>query len=158
MKTHTITGLGPVQTDGSVEIFTVLPKPFLVTKAWLDQYPAMPSVGDELAEQEDGTLALTHEVSTGVVEQDAEPKKDDGSVASGNGSEPSQLLTYVAKPFTVQAGEITHMAGDMAKLSNGVTVKVNTDAEVGDFYLVDDTGGGVLPAGRFNTYFQLQGE
>lgn len=174
-KQHQITGVGPTAPDGSVELFTVAPKPLRVDAKTLEAWDVHPTVGDTVQEDEDGTLSLNEGVVTkhykdgtsatgkgplpdlSPDEQDAETKKAYGSAASGDGSEPSQLLTYVAKPFTVQAGEITAVAGvgidTTATLTNGVTVKVNPAAKVGDFYVVDDKGGGVLPAERFNAYF-----
>ena len=89
-----ITGLGPVQEDGSVEIFTVLPTPFKVTKEWLEQYPAMPAVGDDLVKQEDGKLLLNPAANSPAAPpvEDAQ-KKTDGSGGSAGSQEDKGLKT-----------------------------------------------------------------
>ena len=68
MKTLEITGLGPLQEDGSLDLFTVEAQPTRVTKAWLDQFLSLPSVGDQLLVAEDGMITL---VPFGVAEAGA---------------------------------------------------------------------------------------
>lgn len=55
-QAHQITGLGPVQEDGSREVFTVAPAPFVATKEMLDHLS--PEVGDYFVFNADGSQSL----------------------------------------------------------------------------------------------------
>lgn len=105
MRTHQITGIGPTNADGSVELFTILPKPFVVTAAWLAAQSGPVAVGSDLVEDAAGdlTLAVTDaeqavlDAAAAQAEADAQDaaaaeaqKKTAGLAASGDGSAPSQ--------------------------------------------------------------------
>lgn len=115
MKTHQITGVGPQAPDGSVELFTILPRPFRVTKQWIEQYAAYPSVDDSLTEADDGTLTLVSEpvessLQLAGVSNAPEAQKKTSAEGSENGSPDGETLKiYVANPVEVVAGKITHV-------------------------------------------------
>lgn len=94
-KVHQITGVGPQNTEtGNVDLFTVLSKPFTVTKEWLDAQGKYPAVGDDLVEATDGTLTLatdTDAADAAAAEAAANEaqKKTDGESSSEASSPPS---------------------------------------------------------------------
>lgn len=148
-KVHKITGLGPVQADGSVDVFTIRSTPFHVEKAWLDQYAALPAVGQDLVEREDGTLELGVEDAPGAAAASADDtqKKTDGLDVSGSQSAPSIIVTsgveapapdvippapqaivwkeYVAQPFVVRAAVVTNIANTGTDETTGTALLDN---------------------------------
>ena len=166
MKTYQITGLGPVQLDGSVELFTVLPQPFKVTKEWLENYAAMPTVGDTLEEAEDGSLTLST-VNAGTAEvEDAQKKTMVGAEGSGDGSNASQLPTYSSKPTTVHAGKIiaveppvdgAESTDSLATLEDGSTrpLPAGNICGAGDYWCTDGDYSWFMPAAMFADKFEV---
>lgn len=154
MKVHQITGVGPQNTEtGNVYLFTVLKKPFDVTKEWLDAQSKYPGVGDDLVEAEDGTLTLA--TDTDVADEataEATQKKTDGessletssppsTTGSSDGSEalPSALpavpgmvveQVYVANPVEVSAVRIVDASPPYIDEETNAT-KVNLALENG---------------------------
>lgn len=60
LRTHQITGLGPIAADGSQKLFTVMTTPLIVSAVWLAAQFRAPQVGDDIVD--DGvnlTLAIT---------------------------------------------------------------------------------------------------
>lgn len=160
MKTHQITGIGPQAEDGSVQLFTVLPQPFTVTKEWLDAQAAYPTVGNDLIEEGDGTLLLA--TNTDAVQAEEAQKKTDTSSSYGDGSEASQLLTYTVNPFTVTAGKVAEI-GDIQDgkatllLEDGTPRLCNSSVipSVGDYWLTDGAYEWFMPAAMFADKFTV---
>lgn len=153
MKTHQLTGVGPQSPDGSVELFTVLPTPFKVSKEWLAEQAVYPALGDELTEAEDGTLSLATEAAFAELQKnEAEPKKDGGNDLD-DGWETSLVDRYVANPVIVHAVTIVSISAPAnddgthdLKLSNGVIYRA-TSAQLaryvpvgGDYLVVQSDG------------------
>lgn len=113
MIQHEITGLGPVNPDGSVKLFTRLPAPFIVTKEWLAEQGKFPAVGDILEVNTSLALRLVTEAQAAEDEISEQPnadgtqKKSDGVKESGSGSDPSPFKAFQGKPVIVHAAEIT---------------------------------------------------
>lgn len=78
MKLNQITGLGPVQPDGSVELFTVLSHPYVATKLMLEQQNlAAIEIGDMVLEADDGSFTIRKEgdeALAGIQRDDAPPQ------------------------------------------------------------------------------------
>lgn len=110
MKQYQITGLGPVNADGSRKIFTRLPAPFIVTAAWLAAQQSDADVGEWVEVADDGTLTLQQPPTPQavVIPPDVEPaqKKSDTSGESGMPSL-AEFSRYKGKPVIVHASEIT---------------------------------------------------
>jgi hypothetical protein len=164
MKTHQITGLGPVQEDGSVELFTVLPQPFKVTKEWLAAQPAFPAVGNELVEAEDGSMTLTADTSIDNIDQEVQKKTMVGADSSGDGLNPSPLPTYSSKPTTIQAGKIIAVeppvegaatTDSLVTLEDGSTraLLAGNICGVGDYWCTDGAYSWYMPAAMFADKF-----
>lgn len=104
---HTqITGLGPVNADGSRKIFDKEPKPFIASAAWLAEQDGEPEVGDYLDIAPDNTLRLVKEETVSAQKAEAlemldkaadtgklpdDQKKTDGGEGSSTGSDPSPV-------------------------------------------------------------------
>lgn len=135
LRTHQVTGLGPVQADGSVDIFTVLPMPLHVTADWITAQGRLPAVGDDIVD--DGitlTLAMTDAealaapvlpppapvvpatptdaaAALATPTPDDTQKKTDGGVASPDGSSANGLAPQpLESPAPVDAGAIPTQA------------------------------------------------
>lgn len=78
MKLNQITGVGPVQPDGSVELFTVLSHPYIATKLMLEQRNlAAIEIGDMVLEADDGSFTIRKEgdeALAGIQRDDAPPQ------------------------------------------------------------------------------------
>lgn len=160
MKTTQITGLGPVAADGSVELFTVEPHPFKVTKEWLAAQAAYPAVGDELFYAEDGTLTMTsatkveqEQEKTPTAEEAPAEKKTGLSIGSQLGAELSPLPSYTAKPTVIYAGKITGVQDGQFVLENGQLVSIHNGVGVGDYWVEDGKTTGYIPAAEFDRLF-----
>lgn len=163
VKSHQITGVGPQREDGSVDLFTVLPQPFTVTKEWLDTQGKYPAVGDSLMETADG-LELAYEPEKAAADEFDAQKKTDGSGASGDGSEVSPYdepteadaaangFIYVANPIEVtalrivDAGAVDEAGGVALALENGENVYADAGMVsrmtpvAGDYWVVQADG------------------
>lgn len=159
-KEHQITGLGPKQSDGSVEIFTVLPKPFNVTAAWLAEQSKAPAVGEVIEVSDTGALTLVTEAQAIADKADDEPnadgtqKKSHTSSFSGDGSGTSHFSTYRGRPIVVHAAEITAV-GDLESdgslvvtLTGGGTKTASPEMisrfvpSIGDYWVIVPQDGG----------------
>lgn len=153
-----ITGLGPVQADGSRKIFDKEPKPFIATAAWLAEQSAEPAVGDYLDIGTDGSVTLVEEETASTAAQaPQEPvpeaqKKTDGAECSASGSQ-ANPHKYRAKPVEVDAYEIVSVAVEKnaddslsLALSNGTNVQAEPamlariTPKVGDYWVVQSDG------------------
>ena len=163
MKTHQITGIGPQAEDGSVELFTVLPQPFKVTKAWLDAQAAYPTVGNELVEAEDGSMSLSVDPNL-VAEEEAQKKTMVGEDGSTDGLKTSQLPTYSSKPSVVHAGKIVTVVPPVEGSENTdstVTLEDGTARPLpagnicgaGDYWCTDGAYSWYMPAAMFADKF-----
>ena len=103
-KEYDITGLGPINKDGSRKIFTRLPQPFIVSKEWLAENPNT-DVGDIIHVADDGALHLLG-VPKVKEEQPEAQKKSHGSAELGTSSL-AEFSSYKGKPIIVHASEIT---------------------------------------------------
>lgn len=155
MKHHQITGVGPQAADGSVDLFTVLPKPFNVSADWLAAQTAYPSVGNELVEAEDGSLSLMTQAqeADAEAEEGTPSKKADGEEGSQTGSAPSPLPSYTAKPTVIYAGKIVAITDGQFELENGQLVSIHSNVGVGDYWIEDGNNKGYIPAAEFDRLF-----
>lgn len=164
MKTHQITGIGPQAADGGVDLFTVRPTPFHVTKEWLDAQAAYPVVGQDIVEAEDGSLSLSAVDAPPSVEE-AQKKTMAGSEGSADGSQVSQLPSYSSKPTTIQAGKIIEVQPhiDETNPDSIVTLEDNTQrvlpkgniCGVGDYWCTDGAYEWFMPAAMFADKFAV---
>lgn len=80
---HQITGVGPVQADGSCLVYTVKAKPYYVTAAELATYGLTPAVGDHIVENDDGSHTLVQNPGSTVPEPPTENPNSDGNTNMG---------------------------------------------------------------------------
>lgn len=166
MKSHQVTGVGPLAEDGSVDIFTVLPQPFHVTPEWLAAQPHYPAPGNELVEAEDGSLSLSaSELPANPDAEEAQKKTMVGSEGSDAGLQTSQLPSYSSKPTTIQAGKIIEVQPHIDETSPDriVTLEDNTQRTlpannicgIGDYWCTDGSYEWFMPAAMFNDKFSV---
>ena len=84
---HDITGVGPVQPNGTTVLFTVRPTPYYATAAQVSSFGRAPVPGDQLTDNGDGTITLVSNPGTPVQEQPQEDPINDG----GENSNPETL-------------------------------------------------------------------
>ena len=115
-----ITGLGPVNPDGSRQIFDKEPKPFIATADWLRIQTFEPEIGDYLDIDVDGSVTLVKEASVSnaaaasaahnpdlAKEPDAQ-KKTDGGEGSGDGLNPyAQRVLNEKKELDEKLGKLS---------------------------------------------------
>lgn len=150
MKQHQITGIGPKQSDGSVELFTILPAPYKATAAWLAAQTSAPAMGDKLVVSDAGDWHLLAETPAAAIAANENAaaqtaqKKSAGPTDSASGSEPSHFSSYRGKPITVHASEITAVGEAGADGSRSITL----------------TGGGVkiAAAGMMSRMVPVEGD
>lgn len=175
-KKHQITGLGPVQADGSVDLFTVAKNPFMVTAEWLASQPGYPKVGDWLKEDAEGNLSLVFEApATAPAAQGTEKKTDgDGSETGGEAETPLTANYVDADGNEVTAYEVTAVRDvnhielqANPELENYVHLTLDNGqvqfalkeakVQVGDFWVVETDGTGVqcyyMPLEAFSDEF-----
>jgi hypothetical protein len=81
--THDITGVGPVQPNGTTILFTVRPAPYFATAAQITAFTRTPVPGDQLTDNGDGTVTLISNPGAPVPEQpQIDPVDDGGDVAN----------------------------------------------------------------------------
>lgn len=114
-RKYQITGVGPVSdADGSVDIYTVEPQPFHVTKEWLAAQSKAPEVGDDIVDDVEGGLTLESQQQAEAEEAaHDDAKKADG--ASEPGSETS------ATGSAASLGADTQTADTSAPKAQGVS-------------------------------------
>lgn len=78
--THDITGVGPIQANGTTIIFTVQPKAYFATAAQISTFGHTPVMGDQLTDNGDGTITLISNPGTPVQELPQIDPLDDGGV------------------------------------------------------------------------------
>jgi hypothetical protein len=111
-KQYQITGLGPINKDGSRKIFTIHQLPFYVSAAWLANQTIQPDVGNYVIVHDDGTYSLRIDIQDAKlppVEGEAPgvaQKKSHGSAEHGELSL-AEFSSYKGKPIIVHASKIT---------------------------------------------------
>lgn len=173
MKQYQITGLGPINADGSRKIFMCLPNPFVVTAAWLAEQAAAPDVGMVLEVTDAGALSVVSEDQAIADKANEEPddagaqKKSDGSAELGTGSGPSPFSQYKPKAVIAIAAEITGVGtiqanGEIAvSFADGSTksTKGAIIPYVGDYWVTVTTDNithdDVVPKAEFEAIFEL---
>lgn len=114
MIKHQITGLGPVQPDGSRDIFTVADRPYHLSKEMLATAPAIDAVitvGDYLYD-ENGSISLTWppvDLPEPVSEELAEAEK---KVEEPSSEEPEQSLSAPQGGSIVDGGVSAGISGE----------------------------------------------
>lgn len=76
--TYEITGVGPVQPDGTTAIFTIKPLAYFATAAQVTAFGRNPVIGDQVTDNGDGTITLISNPGTIVPEHPQEDPIDDG--------------------------------------------------------------------------------
>lgn len=131
-KVHQITGVGPQNTaTGSVDLFTVLAKPFTVTKEWLEAQDRYPGVGDDLVEAVDGTLTLA---VPDAVPDDAQ-KKTDGETSLETSSPASSTGLSAGSELPQVPGMIV----ERVYVANPVEVSAVSIVDAGPSYIDEET-------------------
>ena len=97
MPTKQITGVGPLKADGTMLLFTVDPRPVVVTAEWLAAQSSHPAFGDELQyDSHDGPYTLVPKEKPAV--EEPAPKKEDGLSEPAPAPKPSLVLASGVKP------------------------------------------------------------
>jgi hypothetical protein len=83
--THDITGVGPVQANGTTVLYTVKAQAYYATAAQVSSFGRTPVIGDQLTDNGDGTITLISNPGTPVQEQpQVDPVDDGGDDANPN--------------------------------------------------------------------------
>lgn len=147
MKTYQITGLGPIGEDGSVDVFTILPKPFHLTPAQAEQFAAQLVPGNDITQLEDGTFTVAQPdyvqpedvEGDGKVDEPAEKKSEDGSQSSSTASPFRYRAKHEVDAFAVVAVTPTDDNGFVVKLDNSEELHLTAEEaerqtpKVGDY-------------------------
>lgn len=78
---HTLTGMGPVQDNGSRLLFTTSPHPYLATPAAFALLASEPAIGTEFTFDDDGVVTFLTGEGAGKA-QETDEKKEDGNASS----------------------------------------------------------------------------